>query len=43
MGTPAVYGVPGTTLPPVKSNPRDEERYRRIHKAPPKSHTKKSK
>jgi hypothetical protein len=43
MGKPAIYNLPSTVLPPIKSNPREEERYRRIHKAPPKSPTKKTK
>jgi hypothetical protein len=43
MGKPSVYGMPGTALPPVKGQPRDEERYKRVHKAPPKSPTKKTK
>jgi len=43
MGKPSVYGVPGTALPPVKGQPRDEARYNRIHKSSPKPPVKKSK
>lgn len=43
MGKPAIYNTPGTSLPPVKGKPREEERYQRIHKAPPRPPAKKTK